>query len=86
MGQIPIVLNLDAGLEARLAALAEDRGKPISDLAAEAIASFVDLESWREQHIRQGLAELEAGKGVSNERVTEWLDSWGTDNELPEPK
>jgi predicted transcriptional regulator len=86
MGQTSIVVSLDPGLEARLAALAEDRGKPVSDLAAEAIASFIDLESSREQHIRQGLAELESGEGVSNERVTEWLDSWGTDNELPEPK
>ena len=33
-----------------------------------------------------GLAELEAGPGISNERVMEWLDSWGTENELPAPK
>ena len=86
MGHTPIVVNLDAGLESRLAALALDRGKPISDLAAEAIASFVELEVWQEQHIRQGMAELEAGKGISHDRVAAWLDSWGTDHELPAPK
>jgi predicted transcriptional regulator len=32
-----------------------------------------------------GLAELEAGPGISNERVMEWLDSWGTESELPAP-
>jgi predicted transcriptional regulator len=32
------------------------------------------------------MAELDAGGGVSNERVMEWLDSWGTENELPAPK
>lgn len=75
----------EAGIEARLAALAQDRGQPISDLAAEAIAAFVEMEIWQERHIRQGKAELEAGAIVSHERVTEWLDSWGTDNELPAP-
>lgn len=86
MGQTPITVNLDAGLEAKLTALAEERGKAVSDLAAEAIASFVELERWQEQHIRQGLAELDAGQGVSHERVEQWLDSWGTESELPPPQ
>jgi predicted transcriptional regulator len=43
-------------------------------------------ESSEHKHIRTGLAELEAGQSISNERVTEWLDSWGTENELPTPE
>jgi len=42
--------------------------------------SLVASNSWEHRHIRAGMAELEAGKGVPNERVMEWLDSWGTDN------
>ena len=37
--------------------------------------SLVAPNSWEHQHIRAGLAELEAGKGISNDRVMEWLDS-----------
>jgi antitoxin component of MazEF toxin-antitoxin module len=48
--------------------------------------SLVSPNSVEHRHIRAGLAELEAGKKISNERVTEWLDSWGTENELPAPK
>jgi antitoxin component of MazEF toxin-antitoxin module len=48
--------------------------------------SLVSPHSAEHKHIRAGLAELEAGQSVSNERVTEWLDSWGTENELPTPK
>jgi predicted transcriptional regulator len=44
------------------------------------------LDSWEHKRIREGNAELEAGQGVSNERVMKWLDSWGTENELPAPK
>jgi predicted transcriptional regulator len=32
------------------------------------------------------MEELEAGQGISNERVMEWLDSWGTEKELHAPK
>lgn len=86
MGQTPIVIHLDEAVKAQLAALAQDRQQPLSDLAAEAIASFVDLERWQEQHIRHGLADIEAGRSVGNERVMEWLQSWGTESELPPPK
>jgi predicted transcriptional regulator len=45
----------------------------------------ITQDSPENEHIRKGLAELEAGQGVSNERVMEWLDSWGSENELPAP-
>ena len=86
MAQTSIVIQLDPAVEARLAALAQDRQQPVSDVAAEVIATYFDPESWEHKHIRAGLAELEAGKGVSNERVMAWLDSWGTEDELPAPK
>ena len=31
-------------------------------------------------------ADIAAGRVVSNERVVEWLRSWGTDNPLPPPR
>jgi antitoxin component of MazEF toxin-antitoxin module len=48
--------------------------------------SLVSPDSWEHRHIRTGLADLEAGRKVSNERVVEWLDSWGAENEIPAPK
>jgi antitoxin component of MazEF toxin-antitoxin module len=48
--------------------------------------SLVSPDSWEHKHIRAGLDELKAGQGVSNDRVAEWLDSWGTENELPAPQ
>ena len=86
MPQTSILVELEPAIQARLAALAEDRRQPVSEVAAEVIALYFAPDSWEHQHIRAGLAELEAGQGVSNERVSEWLDSWGTENELPAPK
>jgi predicted transcriptional regulator len=86
MPQTSILVQLDPEIQERLTALAEDRRKPVSEVAAEVISTFFALDRWEHQHIRDGTAELEAGEGVSNERVMEWLDSWGTENELPAPK
>ena len=81
-----ITVQLESAVQARLVELVEARQQPVSDVAAEVIAMYVAADSWEQEHIRQGLAELDAGEGVSHERVVEWLDSWGTENELPAPK
>jgi predicted transcriptional regulator len=86
MPQTPILVQLDAAVQARLAALANDRRQSVPEVAAEVISMYFAADSWEHKHIRAGLAELEAGQGISNERVVEWLASWGTENELPAPK
>lgn len=45
-----------------------------SDDAAEAAADA------------EGLADLEAGRTVSHEKMKAWLLSWGTPDETPPPK
>ena len=86
MAQTSIEVRLDEGVQARLKALADARQQPVSDVAAEVISSYLAPDSWEYQHIRAGLAELGNGKGVSNDRVMEWLESWGKENELSAPK
>lgn len=36
--------------------------------------------------LQRALADIEAGRVVSNEAVMRWVASWGTDNPLPRPK
>jgi predicted transcriptional regulator len=36
--------------------------------------------------VREGLADADAGRVVSFEKVRRWLLSWGTDHELPPPE
>jgi antitoxin component of MazEF toxin-antitoxin module len=61
-------------------------GEPLEWIAnGTGSIALVSPDSWEHRRIRAGLADLEAGKKISNERVTEWLDSWGTENELPAP-
>jgi len=39
-----------------------------------------------EAAIAEGLADIEAGRGISHLAVKRWLLSWGTPDELPPPK
>jgi len=48
--------------------------------------SLVSPDSREHRHIRTGLAELDAGKGIPNESVMAWLDGWGTENESSAPR
>jgi predicted transcriptional regulator len=48
--------------------------------------ALVSADRPEHRRVRAGLAELEAGKGIAHERVTHWLDSWGTESELPAPE
>lgn len=81
-----ITVQLDSAVHERLVELAEARQKPISDVAADIIAMHVDSENWERQQILQGFADFEAGRFVSHDRVVAWLESWGTENELPVPQ
>jgi len=42
-------------------------------------------DEWKQQEIQAGLSEIEAGESAPNEKVIEWLRSWGSKNELPPP-
>jgi predicted transcriptional regulator len=40
-----------------------------------------DSEEWQLSEIQAGVCELDAGQGVSHEKVSQWLSSWGTREE-----
>lgn len=42
-------------------------------------------DDWKQQEIQAGFSEIEAGESAPNEKVIEWLRSWGSKNELPPP-
>jgi antitoxin component of MazEF toxin-antitoxin module len=62
-------------------------GEPVEWISnGDGTISLVPQDSPEHRRIRAGLAELAAGQSISNERVMEWLDSWGTEAELPPPQ
>jgi predicted transcriptional regulator len=55
-------------------------------IAAETPDPEEGYEEWKLQQIEAGFAAIDAGDCVDGERVRMWLQSWGTDRELPPPR
>lgn len=67
--------------------LAEATRRSRTELAEEALQQYLEVQRWQLEGIREAIAEADSGTpGVPHDRVAEWLDSWGTDEELPPPK
>jgi RHH-type transcriptional regulator, rel operon repressor / antitoxin RelB len=79
-------IRIDTTTKKRLEALAKRARRPKSHLAAEAIATFVEAESWQLDEIQAGIAEMDEGRGVPHEKVAGWLRSWGRKRERKAPR
>ena len=78
-------VRVDAQTGRRLAALAKRSGRSKSFLAAEAIAAYVETESWQIDEIAAGVDDLDAGRTVEHDAVAGWLRSWGGPHERQVP-
>ena len=82
-------VRLDEQLENRLSALAAKTQRSKSFLAKEALIRYIDEEERKQREndltVKRWEEYQETGETVSNESMTNWLDSWGTDQEKPCP-
>jgi predicted transcriptional regulator len=84
---VPVSTLVSPEPKQRLQRLAAETDRSEADLVAQAIEQFVDLNAWQVAEIRERFAAAKAGEpGIAHERVAEWLESWGTDHELPPPR
>lgn len=51
----------------------------------QALADWIDIEEERYRLTLEGLADVDAGRLVEHDAVMAWMDSFGTDHELPDP-
>lgn len=78
-------IRIDEDLKAQLELLGEASQRSKSFLAAEAIRLYVERESWQLAQTKAGIDDLDHGRSIPHEEVKVWLESWGTENELPAP-
>ena len=79
-------VRIDIETKKRLEALAKRARRSKSFLAAEAIAAFVETESWQLDEIQTSIKELDEGHGVPHKDVADWLRSWGRKRERKAPR
>ena len=82
--------DLDQETDARLNALAAEKGQDAAAVVADAVVlldSIVDIEGPDIEEDLRRLREFErTGEAVPWEDVKVWVESWGTGNELPRPQ
>jgi len=86
MAEVPLSLHVTADLkqqleeEARLADVSE------AELATRAIESYLEICGAEREILKRRVAEADKGVFVSGEAMHRWVESWGTENELPRPE
>jgi RHH-type rel operon transcriptional repressor/antitoxin RelB len=71
-------VRIDSDTKNQLEALAKRARRSKSFLAAEAIAAYVEAETWQLDEIQAGLQELDKGREVAQGDVSKWLRSCAT--------
>jgi predicted transcriptional regulator len=89
MNTIRRTLDLDAATDARLRALAAERGQNEAAVLAEAIAlldSVVEIDAPDVAEDRLRLDRFNRDReAVPLHEVKAWVESWGSEQELPAP-
>ncbi|MBN9073297.1 MAG: ribbon-helix-helix protein, CopG family [Rhizobiales bacterium] len=86
MGEVPLSLRVDAKLKEKLESEARRQKVSADDLAERAIENYLDFQERDRAIMRQRMIEAEKGIFISEEAMTRWVESWGTDNKLPPPE
>jgi predicted transcriptional regulator len=89
MNIIRRTLEIDSETDARLRELAAERGQDVAAVLAEAVAlldSVVDIGNPDVAEDRRRLDQFRATReAVPLHQIKSWVESWGTDQELPRP-
>jgi len=90
MNLVRRTLDIDPETDARLRELAAERGQDVAAVLAEAVAlldSVVDIGNPDIAEDRRRLQDFQASpEAVPLHEIKSWVESWGTDRELPRPK
>ena len=84
---VPFSIRLDETTKAKLEREAQLVDRSASYLAQKAIEAFVDAREYKREIIRASYeAALTEKAFISDKAMTAWVESWGTENELPPPR
>ena len=82
-------IRLQPEIENPLESLAKKLDRSKNYLINQAIREFIErknIDEKRWSETIEAIASVKAGKVVAEKDVNEWLESWGSENEIKPPK
>lgn len=86
MGSKPFSLRLPEEVKKDLDFVSAKTKRSASSIAIEAIGNDVAVRAKRMRMIEEAKEEAKKGEFISQSAMEAWVDSLGTDNELPPPE
>jgi len=80
-----LTIRVDQDIKDRLETVAKHQNRSKAFVTNVAIKEYLAVQEWQEQRIRDAIQSADRGEGVPHNKVLAWVQSWGTDNELPSP-
>jgi len=86
MANKPFSLRLPDETRTGLAYISKATHRSPASIAGQMLEEEVEKKARKLRAIQEGKKDIESGVFHSGEQIIEWLDSWGTENELPSPE
>ncbi len=85
---VPLSVRIPPEMRNQLDELADATGRTKSFLAAEAIASYLAVQAWQIKATQEAVkkADSENAKFIEHAKVSEWIESWDSENEQDMPE
>lgn len=86
MTKVAISSEIDTELKVQLDELSTASNQSNEALVEQAVAEYIARQKQKIAAIEGAVEEADQGIFVSDVAVSEWLDSWGQDDEKPAPQ
>lgn len=85
---VALNVRLPMDLRDQLEELSDSTGKTKSFLAAEAINNYLMIQAWQVKATKKALKKANSKNAcfVDHQKVSDWLQSWGSKNEEDMPR
>jgi RHH-type transcriptional regulator, rel operon repressor / antitoxin RelB len=85
MSSTTLSIRVDTSQKKRLETLAKSTGRSRSFLAADAIATYLDINEWQVAGIKSAMKSMDEKGGVPHAEVRKWVMSWKVSKPVPKP-
>jgi predicted transcriptional regulator len=82
----PFSIRLDAKIKKRLQKEAKFEKRSAGFVVQHALERYLDSQDYERKIADEAFAKADEGVFISGEKVFAWMESWGTDKELPFPE